>query len=76
MDLLLSGEVWAMAAGLLWAVAVILFKVAGESVPPVALNVFKSIIASAFFVPLLLLIPREVWTEWTPSDWAAWGFWA
>lgn len=54
-----QGEIFSLISALAWAVAVILFRVSGRTVPPVALNLFKSTLAG-----LLLLL-----TAWllTPS---------
>jgi len=45
------GEAAALATALVWALAVILFKKSGESVHPVGLNMFKSLLAAILFVP-------------------------
>ncbi len=50
-----SGEFCATFCGLLWAVAVILFKKSGEQVPPVALNLFKGAVGLVLF-PLTMLL--------------------
>ena len=38
------GEFYSLACALAWAIAVILFKKSGESLPPVALNLFKNVV--------------------------------
>jgi drug/metabolite transporter (DMT)-like permease len=50
------GEVLAVASGLVWAVAVILYKISGRTVHPLGLNLFKNIAALVFTVPTLLLL--------------------
>jgi len=47
----LPGEVFALLAACTWACAMVLFKYSGERVPPLALNLFKSVVA----IPLLAL---------------------
>ena len=44
-----------MAAAVVWAFSVILFKKSGESVHPLALNTFKSTLATALLIPTLLV---------------------
>lgn len=51
------GKAMALTCALFWAVAVILFKRSGETIPPGLLNLFKSIITSLLFLPVLLLVP-------------------
>jgi drug/metabolite transporter (DMT)-like permease len=55
-DLLHSGEFYAAACAFVWAFAVILFRKSGESVDPVALNVFKGAIALVCLTVTLLLL--------------------
>jgi drug/metabolite transporter (DMT)-like permease len=50
------GEVLAVASGLVWAVAVILYKISGRTVHPLGLNLFKNIAALVFTVPTILLL--------------------
>lgn len=44
------GEFFALACALAWAVAVILFRKAGLSVPPLALNLFRVTVSSGLFL--------------------------
>ena len=53
----LFGKALALTCALFWAFAVILFKRSGETIPPDLLNLFKSIIASCLFLPVLLFVP-------------------
>lgn len=50
------GELFALAAPLCWSFAVILFRVTGLSVPPLALNLFKNLLALVLFGATLLLL--------------------
>lgn len=52
MDLL--GKVLALSCALLWAIAVILFKRAGASIRPVALNWYKTALTALLLAPCLL----------------------
>ena len=49
------GEVLALITALAWAFGVILFKKSGETVHPIGLNPFKSLLASVLLLPTLWL---------------------
>lgn len=49
------GETVAFVTAMTWAVAVILFKKSGESVHPIALNLFKNLLAFFLFIPTMWL---------------------
>ncbi len=49
------GQTFALLAAVGWAVAVVLFKKSGETVHPLALNLFKTALAVALFLPTLWL---------------------
>jgi len=51
-----EGEIFAVLAALVWSSCVILMRVAGFQVPPVALTVFKSGTATIFFVIAIPLV--------------------
>ncbi len=50
------GELLALASAVVWAVAVILFRISGKTISPFALNLFKNIVAMVLFLPLLFLL--------------------
>ncbi len=50
------GEYLALASAVVWAIAVILFRISGKTVSPFALNLFKNAVALVLFLPLLLLL--------------------
>jgi len=54
------GETFALLTAVVWAFAVILFKKSGESVHPIALNIFKNILAFILFIPTILLSGGEL----------------
>ena len=54
------GEIFALATALVWSVAVILFRKSGETVPPLALNLFRVGLSSALFAVLLLVTGRPL----------------
>lgn len=53
----LLGKTMALTCALFWAIAVILFKRSGETISPSLLNLFKSVITSLLFLPVLFLVP-------------------
>ncbi len=50
------GEILALASGLAWAVAVILFRISGRKVHPIGLNLAKTGLALVAMVPTLLVL--------------------
>jgi len=63
------GHLCALLSGLGWAFAVILFKKSGEQIPPPVLNLYKGIVASLIFLPLLLVFSRDVVAMWPSRVW-------
>lgn len=49
------GELLALATAVVWAFAVILFKKSGEGVHPLALNLFKNVLAAVLILPTMAL---------------------
>jgi drug/metabolite transporter (DMT)-like permease len=54
------GAAFSIAAALSWATAVVLFKRSGESLPPLSLNLFKNVVALAFFLPLTPIVEGDL----------------
>ncbi len=61
-----TGEFMAIASGLVWAGAVILYRVSGRAVHPLALNLFKSAFALIVMVPTMLLLGSSFFPAGTP----------
>jgi len=59
-----AGEFFSVACALLWAIATVLFRRSGETVPPIALNLFKNAVAVALF---LVTIPIAG-VPWFPPE--------
>lgn len=55
-----KGEFFSLASALIWAVAVILFRISGRTVHPLGLNLFKSILAAFLFIITMFLISRPL----------------
>lgn len=51
-----TGESFSILCALLWSVATILFRKSGERIPPVALNLFKNVLALLLFFPTLWVL--------------------
>ncbi len=54
------GEFYSVACALAWAIAVILFKRSGETMPPMALNLFKNVLMLVLLGLTALVLVREV----------------
>jgi drug/metabolite transporter (DMT)-like permease len=57
------GEFFSLACALSWAIAVILFKKAGESLAPFALNLAKNSIVLPLFLVTVLLVEGAQWPQ-------------
>ncbi|MDD5306097.1 MAG: DMT family transporter [Deltaproteobacteria bacterium] len=64
------GELLSLLTALVWAVGVVLFKKSGETVSPVALNMFKNALAAALLVPTMPLFGVPFFPNRPASDWA------
>ncbi len=53
------GEVLSVVAAVLWAVSVVLFRVAGEKVHSLGMNLFKNVLAVVLIVPTMLLFGQR-----------------
>lgn len=62
------GNLFALLTAVVWAIAVILLKRSGETVPPFALNVFRVLVSTALLVPTVILAGQATWNEWTRQD--------
>lgn len=54
------GQIFALLTAVVWASAVILFKKSGETVHPIALNFFKSLLGMVLLVPTIFLFGESV----------------
>lgn len=65
-----AGEIYALSCALLWAFAVILFRKSGESIEPVALNLFKGVVGLLLFLGTMLALGVPLYPEQaSTADW-------
>ncbi len=62
------GEILSLTTAITWAIAVILFKKSGESVHPIALNLFKDVLAVVLLVPTLYIAGKSLFFSASTSD--------
>jgi len=62
------GEIFALAAALFWALAVILFKRTGETVPPFTLNLFRVVVSTTLTTITLICLGDQLWGAAPLSD--------
>ena len=68
------GVLCSIAAALLWATAVILFKICGSKIPPTALNLFKGVVTLILMVPTLWIARVPMFpAACPPGDWLMLG---
>lgn len=65
----LRGELLSAGSALIWAVAVLLYRVSGRTVHPLGLNLFKSLLGTAMVVLTMLLLgesmlPKTLWQDY------------
>ncbi len=59
-DIPYFGEGLALLTAFVWSCAVILFKKSGESTHPIALNLFKNVLAFILFIPTIWLFKEQI----------------
>lgn len=62
------GELLSFLTAFVWALAVILFKKSGETVHPIALNMFKNILAMILLLPTMLLFGETIFYKAPPYE--------
>jgi len=62
------GELLALATAVVWAFAVILFKKSGEGVHPLALNLFKNVLAAALILPTIAFAGQSLFAAAPARD--------
>ena len=62
------GEILALITAVTWALAVVFFRRSGEKVHPVALNLFKNVLAVMLFVPTAWLLSEPLLHDAPAAD--------
>ncbi len=62
------GEALAVGSGLIWAVAVILYRISGRTVHPLGLNLFKNVVAIGFTIPTMLILGVRLFPAVPPKS--------
>ncbi|MCI0531883.1 MAG: DMT family transporter, partial [candidate division Zixibacteria bacterium] len=62
------GEIFALSCALTWAIAIILWRKSGESVHPVALNLFKCVLAIVLIFPTMRLMGESPFQSAPAAD--------
>lgn len=63
------GEFFSVACAVFWALAVVLFRRSGESLPAFELNLFKNVLAAALMVPTILIFHGPALPGYSSSEW-------
>ncbi|GAB4177872.1 MAG: DMT family transporter [Wenzhouxiangellaceae bacterium] len=63
------GEFFSVACAAVWALAVVLFKRSGETLPAFELNLFKNVVGVALLVPTAWLIEGAVAPAFSLTEW-------
>ena len=62
------GEALSILAALIWAVSVVMFRMSGRALPPLALNAFKNVIAAILLVLTMVLLGQDILRPVPASD--------
>ena len=62
------GELFALSSAMVWALAVILFRRSGETLPAFELNLFKNCFGMVLMVPTILLVDGLELPEYTSIE--------
>ncbi|WP_376696369.1 DMT family transporter [Wenzhouxiangella sp. EGI_FJ10305] len=63
------GEFFSVACAACWALAVVLFRRSGETLPAFELNLFKNLLATGLMVPTILIVDGISWPGYSPFEW-------
>jgi drug/metabolite transporter (DMT)-like permease len=63
------GEFFSVACAACWALAVILFRRSGETLPAFELNLFKNVLSAALMVPTILVFEGLVLPGYSATQW-------
>ncbi len=63
-----AGELFALGAASIWAVAVILLRRSGETTTPFSLNLFRVGVSSLLLVAVLIMSDQPLWPDRATAD--------
>ncbi len=63
------GEMCALLAPMCWAVAMVLYRIAGANASPAAMNLFKNVLATVLLSATLLVLGVSLPHDRSPEDW-------
>ncbi|MFW6140643.1 MAG: DMT family transporter [Acidobacteriota bacterium] len=69
-NLVFLGKLFALGSALIWAVAVILFRISGRTVHPLGLNLVKSVVSCVLLVPTLWLLGQPIFPSFPVKSYA------
>jgi drug/metabolite transporter (DMT)-like permease len=62
------GEIFALGSGLVWAVAIILFRILGRKIHPLSLNLFKTVLAFVLILITVLVFGQPLFPDVPARD--------
>jgi len=62
------GEVFSVLAAIVWAFSVVLFRLSGKAMPPLALNFFKNIVATALLLATFPIVGQSIMRDAPAMD--------
>jgi drug/metabolite transporter (DMT)-like permease len=62
------GEFFALLSAVFWAGAVVFFKRTGETLPPLALNLFRVVVSGALLLATMLVLDQPPWRPASARD--------
>jgi drug/metabolite transporter (DMT)-like permease len=62
------GELYSFLCAVIWAIAVILFKKAGETIRPISLNLYKNIISMVCIYLMMLAMGEKMFLSASPKE--------
>lgn len=65
----MAGILYPLGAALFWSLAVIMFRISGDKMSPLSLNLFCCLVALVLFIPTLLLLQIPFFPDSPTSDW-------
>ncbi|GAB4197209.1 MAG: DMT family transporter [Wenzhouxiangellaceae bacterium] len=63
------GEIFSLCCAMTWALAVVMFRALGQSLPAYELNLFKNTVGLALLLPTAMLISGPTLPDYTAMEW-------